>query len=53
MSKFVAGQIAGSMKNEPQSQNLLLKLDPRSAFCNNFLQPGTNVFIARQVDHTR
>ena len=37
------------MKNEQQSQNLLLKVDPRSTFRNNFLQPATNVFGARQV----
>ena len=41
------------MKNEQQSQNLLLKVDPRSTFRNNFLQPATNVFVARQVDHAR
>ena len=41
------------MKNEQQSQNLLLKVDPRSTFRNNFLQPATDVFVARQVDHTR
>ena len=41
------------MKNEQQIQNLLLKVDPRSTFRNNFLQPATNVFVARQVDHTR
>ena len=35
------------MKNEQQSQNLLLKVDPRSTFRNNFLQPATNVFVAR------
>ena len=29
------------MKNEQQSQNLLLKVDPRSTFRNNFLQPAT------------
>ena len=40
------------MKNEQQSQNLLLKIDPRSTFRNNFLQPATNVFVARQVDQT-
>ena len=41
------------MKNEQQSQNLLLKVDPRSTFRNNFLQPATNVFVAQQVDHAR
>ena len=41
------------MKNEQQSQNLLLKVDPRSTFRNNFLQPATNVFVPRQVDHAR
>ena len=34
------------MKNEQQSQNLLLKVDPHSTFRNNFLQPATNVFVA-------
>ena len=29
------------MKNEQQSRNLLLKVDPRSTFRNNFLQPVT------------
>ena len=33
------------MKNEQQSQNLLLKVDPRSTFCNNFLQTATNVLL--------
>ena len=41
------------MKNEQQSQNLLLKVDPRSTFRNNFLQPATSVFVAGQVDHVR
>ena len=41
------------MKNEQQSQNLLLKADLRSTFRNNFLQPATNVFVARQVDRAR
>ena len=39
------------MKIEKQSQNLLHKVDPRSNFRNNFLQPATNVFVARQVDY--
>ena len=39
------------MKNEQQSQNFLLKVDPRSTFRNNFLQPATNIFVARQIDH--
>ena len=38
------------MKNEQQSQTLLLKVDPGSTLSNNFLQPATNVFVARQVD---
>ena len=50
---FVAGQVMSLMKNEQQSQNLLLRVDPRSTFRNNFLQPATNVFVARQVDHAR
>ena len=53
MSKFVARQVVSLMKNEQESQNLLLKVDSRSTFRNNFLQPATNVFVARQVDHTR
>ena len=41
------------MKNEQQSQNLLLRVDPRSTFRNNFLQPATNAFVVRQVDYAR
>ena len=52
-ANFVARQVVSLMKNEQQSQNLLLKIDPRSAFRNNFLQPATNVFVARQVGHAR
>ena len=37
MTKFVAWQVVSLMKNEPQSQNLLLKVDPRSTFRNKFL----------------
>ena len=37
-------------KNEQQSQNLLLEVDPCSTFCNKFLQPATNVFVAQQVE---
>ena len=33
------------MKNKQQSQNLLLKVDPRSTFRNNFLQPATHVLL--------
>ena len=29
------------------------RADPRSTFRNKFLQPATNVFVARQVDHAR
>ena len=36
---------------------IVLKVDPRSTFRNNFPQPcnkgSTNIFVARQVDHTR
>ena len=53
MGKFVAWQVASLMKNKQQSQNLLLEVDPCSTFCNNFLEPKTNVCIAWQVDHTR
>ena len=35
------------LKNEQQSQNLLLKVDPRSTFRNNFLQPATFFFLLR------
>ena len=52
-STFVARQVVSLMKNEQQSQNLLLRADPRSTFRNNFLQPATNVFVARQDDHAR
>ena len=41
------------MENEQQSQNLLHKVDPRSTFRNNFPQPATNIFVARQVDYAR
>ena len=53
MSKFVVRQVVSLMKNEQQSQNLLLKVDPGSTFHNNFLQLATNVFVAQQVDHAR
>jgi len=52
-SKFVTRQVVSLMKNEQQSQNLLHKVDPRPNFRNNFLQPATNVFVARQVDYAR
>ena len=35
------------MKNEQQSQNLLLRVDPRSTFRNNFLQPATTNVLLR------
>jgi len=40
------------MKNEQQSQNLLLKVHPRSTSRNTFFQRATKIFVARQVDHT-
>jgi len=52
-SKFVARQVVSLMKNEQQSQDLLHKVDPRSTFRRKFLQPATNVFVARQVDYAR
>jgi len=52
-SKFVARQVVSLMKNKQQSQKFLHKVDPRSTFRNNFLQPATNVFVARQLDHAR
>ena len=51
-SKFVARQVVCLMKNGQQSQNLSLKVDPSSNFRNNFLQPATNAFVARQVYHS-
>ena len=51
--KFVARQVVILMKNEQQSQNLLLKVDLGSTFCNNFLQPATNVVVAGPVEHAR
>ena len=41
------------MKNEQQSQNLLLKVGLGSTFRNNFLQLAANVFVAGQVNHAR
>ena len=41
------------MKNEQQNQNVLHKVDTRANFRDNFLQPTTNVFVARQVDYAR
>jgi len=52
-SKFVARQVASLMKNEQQNQNVLHKVDTRANFRDNFLQPTTNVFVARQVDYAR
>ena len=49
-SKFVAWQGVGLMKNKQQNQNLLFKGELLSTFCNNSLQPTTDVFIARQVE---
>ena len=40
-------------KTRNKASHLLLKVDPRSTFRNNFLQPATNIFVARQVDHGR
>ena len=53
MAAFVAWQVVSLMKNEKQSQNLLLKVDQRSTFNNNFFQPATNVFVGGQVDGAR
>ena len=39
-----AWQVVSLMKNEQQSQKLLLEVDQRSTFRNTFLQPATNVF---------
>lgn len=36
------------MKNVQQSQNVLLKVDPRSNFRNNFLQPHQMVLLITQ-----
>ena len=51
--EFVAHQVLSLRKNEQHSQNLMHKVDPRSTFRNYFLQPATNVFVARQVDYAR
>ena len=40
MIKFVAQPVVSLMINEEQSQNWLLKVDPRSTFRNSFLQPA-------------
>ena len=54
MSKFAARQTVSLIdENEKRSQNFFLKVAPRSTFRNNFLQPATNVFEARQGDHAR
>ena len=53
MAAFVAWQVVSSMKNEQQSQNLLLKVEQRSNFRNTFLRPAKNVFVAGQVDCAR
>ena len=52
-ANFVAWQVVSLMKNEQQRQNLLLKVDPHCTFRSNFLQPATNISLARQVDHAR
>ena len=53
MAAFVAWQVVSSMKNEQQSQNLLLKVDQRSNFRNTFLRPAKKVFVAGQVDRAK
>ena len=53
MEASVALQAASSMKNEQQSQTLLLKVDQRSNFRNTFLRPAKNVLVAGQVDRTK
>ena len=45
-------QVASLLKNEQQSQNLLLKVDPRSTSRNKFLNPQY-IFVARQVDRPK
>jgi len=52
-ANLFAREVVSLMKNEQQSQNLLLKGDQRSTFHNNFLQPAKNVFVARQVNSAR
>ena len=37
------------MKNEQQSQNLLLRVDPRSTFRNNFLQPQQMLLLCDKL----
>ena len=41
------------MKNEQQSQNLLLKVDLRSTFRNNLLEAATNIFVAVKVKNAK
>ena len=53
MAVFVAWQVVSLTKNEQEWQNLLLKVDPRSTFSQQLLQPATNVFAAQQIDHAR
>ena len=36
------------MKNEPQSQNLLLKVDPRSTFRNKFLDHQLIMYVEKR-----
>ena len=38
-------QVVNLMKNEQQSQTFYLKVNSRSTFRNNFLQPATNVLL--------
>jgi len=44
MSKFVARQVVSLMKNEQQSQTLLLKVDPCSSFRNNIFSTRNKCF---------
>ena len=46
MATFVARQGVSSMKNEKQSQNLLLKVDKRPTFATPFFNP-LQMFLLR------
>ena len=46
-------QVVSLMKSEQQSQNLLLKIDPRSTFRNSFLQPATKNIVAREKNQKK
>ena len=52
-ANFFAWQVVSLTKNERPSQTVFLKVDPRSTFHNNFLQPTRIVFVGRRVGQAR